>query len=919
MAQLKSADRYLLGDAGLEVDERTYVEAIAGMGFGHFSDSAVSVLAYGPFHAQRERPVRRSELLEFQRRWHTLKGDSQDPPRLTIFDHVSRAGFDPLALARVLSHPDLKAESVFVIPTDMRSDARWQWPMRIGAWSDDLQQLRLEGLRGSDRWPANTLTEIHEVTRDHARNEILIVRGTVRSALQRVLASPFPMRAAHVMLLGATDLEWQTISNPLKTLLDELQAGGASLIAPKTSDLLYGLNQLIWHLSHNRPFDVALHNAFASPAAAHILSFELIHATALPTAMRKLGRRFDALPPTASVALPRATRGRIDLEWASGQTPGDLGRELTRRAATFPYNRESEGGTAATELAMAEGDARRDAAATESPRTLQADLYSIGEDGQQQHSRPLLVGANYRIDVFIAPGEEGSLVADRQFPDEKLDWQASDEFTLTVLFAEANQWPDVQRGELKLPRYGPSQRCPFVFTPTKPGAFSARLTIMYRGRVLQTALLQTIVCDDRASTLEGPAPQLVIEARLRESLTTLDDRQRFDAAIVCNHTANGQPTMQAGGEAGAYIASLDKVEVVLAEISKRLHEAALEARRYSKGLKTADAAALLVDLATHGNSLYRNLVIDYVDESPAAEALRKSDYLQIVAAKPDAIVPFELVYEYPPPADGVKVCPNAAEALRNGKCPATCKPKSSPAPHVCPMGFWGLQKVIERHVHDATLATEARVTGIEPIVGRNTLVLNGAGIVAASEKVLAAEQRKLTSALKRGWKSGPISIVKKWAKWPDVIDKTKPALILALPHSTGAGNRIGLEISGDILQSRYIIDTYIRANPDRKPPLVVLLGCDMAAAYDPKAYASHVAYFRQASAPVILGTLASVEPSDSANCATTLVKHLVLVVDSNPGRFGTVLLQTKREAVASGLIMALGLVGFGDADWQIKA
>jgi hypothetical protein len=49
------------------------------------------------------------------------------------------------------------------------------------------------------------------------------------------------------------------------------------------------------------------------------------------------------------------------------------------------------------------------------------------------------------------------------------------------------------------------------------------------------------------------------------------------------------------------------------------------------------------------------------------------------------------------------------------------------------------------------------------------------------------------------------------------------------------------------------------------------------------------------------------------------VKHLVLVVDSNPGRFGTVLLQTKREAVASGLIMALGLVGFGDADWQIKA
>jgi hypothetical protein len=30
----QSADRYLLGDAGLEVDEQTYVEAIAGMGVG---------------------------------------------------------------------------------------------------------------------------------------------------------------------------------------------------------------------------------------------------------------------------------------------------------------------------------------------------------------------------------------------------------------------------------------------------------------------------------------------------------------------------------------------------------------------------------------------------------------------------------------------------------------------------------------------------------------------------------------------------------------------------------------------------------------------------------------------------------------------------------------------------------------------
>jgi hypothetical protein len=41
-------------------------------------------------------------------------------------------------------------------------------------------------------------------------------------------------------------------------------------------------------------------------------------------------------------------------------------------------------------------------------------------------------------------------------------------------------------------------------------------------------------------------------------------------------------------------------------------------------------------------------------------------------------------------------------------------------------------------------------------------------------------------------------------------------------------------------------------------------------------------------------------------------------VNSEPARFGEVLRAAKRQAMSKGLLMVLGLIGFGDADWQLK-
>jgi hypothetical protein len=919
MAELRPSDRYLLGDAGLEADTKTYVEAVAGSGVGEtFRNHAL--LSEQGIHQWTPRawmPPRLHDISSYRRRWREF-ATSFPRPRLVLPGWVFGELPDPLSVARLLARPELEAGSAFVYRPSPRSGPGWEWPVRIAASADDIHYFRLKAL--GKQWPADTLSRVRELTRDNSRNEILIIRGTVRSALQTVLASSFGLRASHLILVGPTDLPWVDIQSAFETLAEELQAGGASLVATESPEACAAaLAGLMRELSHNEPLDVALQRTFASTDVVHLLSLELIHAVALPTAIRRVSNRLNALPPIAALNIRDTTRDRVGLIWKSGQPTGELARELAERASKFPYFRESEGGTAATELAEAERAARRDASEDHKIRSLQADLFEIRNGERQKKLRPLRAGATYILEVFVAPDGKAILHADKVFPENELNWRISDRFTLTVLFAEPNQWDEVQRGKLRLPRYGSSDRCTFVFTPRNPGPFRARLTLCYRDRILQTALLETEVFASSSQPAEGSPPSLKVEALVRTSLATLDDRQRFDASVVFNQTVNGRPTMQAEGDDGAYIASLDKVSAVLEKISARLNEAAQEARRYSKGLRTKPTAELLVDLATKGNSIYRDLVIDYIDRSSAARALRDSNYLQILAAKPDAIVPLELVYEYPPPADGVQVCVNARKALANGGCPATCKPTTSPAPHVCPMGFWGLRKVIERHLHNPQLAGAAHVTGVEPVLDRRELSLNGTSLLAVSENVPPLQRRKLTQGLKRSWSAGAVNVVTKWAEWPTTVQTKKPVLLLALPHSIGSGDGISLEISGDTLPSRFIIDSYVRAPPELKPPLVVLLGCDTAAARSPREFISHVTYFRQASAPVILGTLATVDGTDAATCATKLIEHLVAVIGNTPVRFGTVLLQTKREAVASGLVMALGLVGFGDADWQLQA
>ncbi len=934
MARLDARDKQLLGDAGVTLSDNQYVQAVAGLGLRggkrRLGAGPAGIIWSAapwsrPTSRRRQSTWSRQELLGFIEEWENLQKATPEPRVVIEPDPAAASDIDTFSLFRILGRQEARTGSVFISAQPGQTDLRLQMPMRVGAWQEDYEALGLEAI--ATAWPASSIMEFHPLSREHARCDVLILRGTVRTALRQILASRFIVRAALILLLGPADAPWQRMQGVANALLSETQAAGLSLITLQSAGHLASLfGAWAFELSHNTPLDIGLKKAFGETAALHLLSPSLIEAAALPTAARMLGRRLRVLAPSTRFALSGGTLERIGLEGLRAKAPRTLPRELARtlrtRADVLPYVQESQGGTALAEISAAEKEARYAEADVQPDRVLQADLFAIRDGKANKQLRPFVVDQPHRLEAFIGPPGGGALQVDKAFPDTVLDWQNADQFTLGVVFSEPNQWDVPQVGTLVLRRYGTSTRCRFDFTPTKAGPFRARLTIQYRGRVLETALLEAKVetSDQAAAAAVDGTPRLSDETKIHGTLTTLDDRRRFDANLVLNNTVTGQATVQVAGREGAIVASLSEIEQQLERISARLRDVANNAKRYTKGLDSKDSTAMLIKLATHGHALFGRLVRDYIDVSSAAKELRDSEYLQIVAAKPEAVVPLELVYQYAPPADDAKLCPNAIEALEAGRCPADCDTKTSPATHVCPMGFWGLRKVIERHVHNPKLATGAAfIAAVEPIGSRSVIPLKGAALLAASKNVKAVARTALEKAVARQWKpSGKVATVGKWAEWKKAVGEVKPTLVVALPHSDGVNEDISLEISGDILVTRFLTEDYLRPSHDQPPPLVLLLGCDVAGKGDAKAYTSHVQNFRYSGAPVILGTLAIIEGSAAAAAAGIIVEQLVKVVGSKPDRFGEVLRQAKREAMKKGLLMVLGLVGIGDADWQLK-
>lgn len=558
-------------------------------------------------------------------------------------------------------------------------------------------------------------------------------------------------------------------------------------------------------------------------------------------------------------------------------------------------------------------------AAPSSERYLQGDLFRKSDTTWLAAEPRLVRRQTYRLEVFIGPPGMGAIQASAAFRDDLLDWAKKDAYQLQIVFNEIGVTGPAQTGWIELKRHGVSSSHPFEFVPQAAALFQGRISVLYEGRVLQTAVIEAEVVESiDAARGAGSGARPAVEMIVRHDLASLDERHPFDVSLILNHATTGSAAMTAASRESAYVASLDDLQGQLAAISELLAELGTNSKRHTKGLTTKENAAWLVRLASQGNFLYRKLVLDYIDQSPTAAALRSAKTMQIVSARPDAVVPLEFVYEYPPPAKGAPVCPNALKALEDGACPEQCRPTDSPAQCVCPMGFWGLDRVIERHVHDARLGAAAAITGSEPTADRKELDTRGSTFLAASEQVPKSDQKALAERIRKAWK-GEVSVATSWSGWPAEVKAKSPGLFVLLPHTTGKGDTIALEIDGHTLECRYINKGYVCPEGTPSPPIVLLLGCDTASVADRNAYTSNIAVFRQAGSAIVIGsTAALIWGVDAAKVAGEIMQALGDAVAQSSHSIGGLLLTAKRRSVHDSQLMAISLAAFGDADWRIK-
>jgi hypothetical protein len=536
----------------------------------------------------------------------------------------------------------------------------------------------------------------------------------------------------------------------------------------------------------------------------------------------------------------------------------------------------------------------------------------------------MLPSREYAASVFIGAINLAYLPLDQAFKSPKPESPV----LLDVLFWEPQASPNPQVSQLTLPVHGDTGVANFPFrTAADQSTFSARIAIYHGNRNLQTGLLKGLVGNEPAGL------RFKLDATPLTKFVGLTDRVGVDASIIVNDDPSGnvQAYVKSDGEAAVANVSDEKPPLEadvdpsryesLAGIKEVLGRAITRITTnpddYSD-LSKEGCQKLLLELAQHGSALLTRLQ----KHSKMGKLFDEIKYIQIVSAHVDAFFPIEYLYDGEAPEDGAKICDgpqSASEALLSGKC---CRAnEGNEALVICPLRFWSLNKIIERHAH---LPEHSELDGKfqlrnYPVSGRNRLLdpLRCA-VVGASKNADAADKdtvKNLCSDLDSVLRNKAVPATD-WKSWTMNVEQVHPNLLILLPHHEQAQGFELLEIGGDKLKSVLIKEKHVLSTKDLEArPIVLLIGCQTdSAKLDLEGF---VPAFQDAGAVIIVSTIATILGRHAGPAAAAIVQELKKQEGKAEGTFGDVMLEVRRRLLAAGIPMVLGLTSYGDADWRI--
>jgi hypothetical protein len=545
----------------------------------------------------------------------------------------------------------------------------------------------------------------------------------------------------------------------------------------------------------------------------------------------------------------------------------------------------------------------------------------IRHDGRSR--RTFVAGADNVIRCWIGvPEPERAAVASTAIPQVAIPPEG---LKLTVELYWGDQ---TDRKELVLPaeRSARTGDCDLrLHVPDDERHVSAALVFRFRGRVFEVVHVEAFALAAGAEESADHTVRVRVQVSRREVID-LPESRAFDAVVIWGSDDSRSapdapapsPSLRVFGGEGGKGYDLRDAGAAIKWLNDKLFatEKSLVRRRAAQTgtdevLDAADAEllGLLRDMARNGANLYNELRDQGFDDP--------GERIQLLNMQPDSYVPLEFVYDRGYPADNARLCDGWLAALtgESGKCP-TCSGVEIPkdqrhwVPVICPLGFWSLQKIIERLDGDGHPSAPRRDRLHLPIIDTT--------VFASSHRVPEEERQTTWQALRHSFQS-PV-LAHDWEEWKEAV-KQHPSLLVVLPHHEVKDPLDCLQIGDEQLPAErgqlsrgQLTEIYV--NPDRQHPgpIMLLLGCRTAASIE-GGYV-HLARRFQRHTSIVVGTLAEILGRHAAPVARELVTQLVAVNDPEAD-FGSIMRRVRRRMLAKGYVMALCLVALGDAQWRL--
>jgi hypothetical protein len=861
-----------------------------------------------------------------------------------------------------LRRPVFAASSVYLAEQSLFAQLDWQWPIRVGLLNEmAIQTYHLAAL---SHLTVQNLTRPIDPSGDRGTIDLLWIQGEVDNAVRLIEETPYSIHAHAVAIFGIEgETDWPAADRARTRITELTQAQSVVIANPQNA--AEWLNNLIRGLSHDTTFDVAVNSSGGNvkPVTFGPLLWstrEFIHACQISNFTSDLVQR-GLKELDQDRTLPIDNKVALLLGLPAGHNPtGIVLDRLGERIKDIGFLHEKDGATVASavNLSIKNFGAKKSLPTTRSrggfyePKAPVARRHlqvAVFDTRQRKPLEAFVRNQKNELEVHIGPPLEGHLSLRDRFPEEKLPPERGGHL-LTVVFFEPQFMKQPDLKSLFLPLSGPSVPCRFEFMVTESAdEVHGRVTVLHENRVLQTGIvrgpvrtLEEIdrerhyrryshkegrVDDGERESNERPVPtqiEFVVGGAVRRAIADLDQRSRFDASLIVNHLSERPGLQGTAGNRSGYV-WLDDATVQQAKeaIDKALDTGDWDYAEYN-GLHAEGTTKLLRILALKGSRLY-SFVKKHLP--PAVISARR---LQVVVAKDHARFPVEFFYDANPPTLDAPVCPHAKDALRNGACSESClATKQMPAPVVCPLGFWGLSRVLEWHsfTEQQALQFPANASGrlgIDSAPRSDEVRLGGPCLVGYSKQIEKAEKDCIEKFKNRvETLPKPPMLVDGWSDWKKAVRDSNPSILMLLVHTKIDEYGTFLEMgppsrsvaqTDSLLLTDHLTVEYVIGPKITGSPIVLLLGCTTGRAklaFDTVA----TAFEDRGGAGIVVATSNLIYGPKAIEVAEAFLRKIIDLKDGQT--FGDITLSVRRSLLAEGLTMILCIMVYGDADWKL--